>query len=211
MKKLRTPVIVSLFASMLLSLAPTVVAADTAAIVDYGSSDAITMRLIGRYTSGAAMAEGGTEIVAYSPERQTMFSVNGAAKSLDMISLSGLVSGDGVVTLPLARRIALDQLHPSLTKLDDITSVAESPAGEFVAVTVVADPKTDPGYVVFLDHDGNYLNHVQVGALPDMVTFTPDCPAPADFGQIARFFGQRGLRPEDSSTIRQKRGCSSWD
>jgi len=37
------------------------------------------------------------------------------------------------------------------------------------------------------------------------------CPAPADFGQIARFFGQRGLRPEDSSTIRQKRGCSSWD
>ena len=34
--------------------------------------------------------------------------------------------------------------------------------------------KTDNGYIVFATKDGKYVKHVQVGALPDMVTFTPD-------------------------------------
>jgi hypothetical protein len=44
-----------------------------------------------------------------------------------------------------------------------------------VAVALPASPKTDPGRVVFLDAaTGGLLGSVQVGALPDMVTFTPD-------------------------------------
>ncbi|MCB0586075.1 MAG: esterase-like activity of phytase family protein, partial [Phaeodactylibacter sp.] len=39
---------------------------------------------------------------------------------------------------------------------------------------VQADPKTDPGKVVFFDADGNYLHQVTVGALPDMIAFSPD-------------------------------------
>jgi hypothetical protein len=34
--------------------------------------------------------------------------------------------------------------------------------------------KTDPGLAVFFDADGRFVNKVQVGALPDMITFTPD-------------------------------------
>ncbi len=34
--------------------------------------------------------------------------------------------------------------------------------------------KTDIGKVVFLDTAGNFLNKVDAGALPDMITFTPD-------------------------------------
>ena len=42
-----------------------------------------------------------------------------------------------------------------------------------VAVAVEADPKTDPGTVVFLNPAGKVRGSVEVGALPDMLTFTP--------------------------------------
>lgn len=43
-----------------------------------------------------------------------------------------------------------------------------------VAVALDAPVRTDPGAVVFLDGDGEVLTSVAVGAVPDMVTFTPD-------------------------------------
>jgi hypothetical protein len=46
--------------------------------------------------------------------------------------------------------------------------------GRAVAVAVEAEPKTDPGSVVFFDLAGTYLNRLTVGALPDMLTFTPN-------------------------------------
>ncbi|WP_072297999.1 ExeM/NucH family extracellular endonuclease [Paracoccus sp. SM22M-07] len=54
----------------------------------------------------------------------------------------------------------------------DITSVATN--GSVIAVALPADPKTDPGRVVILDLDGNLVTSFDVGALPDMLTFTPD-------------------------------------
>jgi len=153
-------------------------AAETAAeggiTVDYGDSAAIRVQLIARYESGADLASGGTEIVAYDAGSRTMFSVNGAEKALDFIDLSSLRSGGEVQNLPLAKRIPLEELHPELTNLGDITSVAKHPHEDYIAVAVVAEPKTDPGYVIFLDTNGRYLHHVQAGPLPDMVTFTPD-------------------------------------
>ena len=43
-----------------------------------------------------------------------------------------------------------------------------------VAVAVQAAVKTDPGRAVFFDVNGSFLASVMVGALPDMITFTPD-------------------------------------
>ena len=43
-----------------------------------------------------------------------------------------------------------------------------------VAAAVEAKPKQAPGKVVFFDAAGQHLADVTVGALPDMVTFTPD-------------------------------------
>jgi hypothetical protein len=43
-----------------------------------------------------------------------------------------------------------------------------------VAAAIENVNKQDPGSVVFFDIDGNLLNSVTVGALPDMLTFTPD-------------------------------------
>jgi len=46
--------------------------------------------------------------------------------------------------------------------------------GGIVAVAVEAEVAQDPGLVAFYDTDGTFLASVEVGALPDMVTFTPD-------------------------------------
>jgi hypothetical protein len=43
-----------------------------------------------------------------------------------------------------------------------------------VAAAVQAEVKTDDGKVVFFNASGNYLNDVPAGALPDMLTFTPN-------------------------------------
>lgn len=43
-----------------------------------------------------------------------------------------------------------------------------------VAAAVEAPVKTNDGWVVFFDVDGAVLNALRVGALPDMVTFTPN-------------------------------------
>ena len=43
-----------------------------------------------------------------------------------------------------------------------------------IAVAVESAVKTDPGQVVFLDRQLRFLGSVQVGALPDMLTFSPD-------------------------------------
>ncbi|WP_226527593.1 choice-of-anchor I family protein [Metabacillus niabensis] len=56
----------------------------------------------------------------------------------------------------------------------DVTSVAIHPKGGYIAVSAPAANKVDPGFVVFLSTEGDYLSHVTVGALPDMLTFTPD-------------------------------------
>ena len=60
--------------------------------------------------------------------------------------------------------------------LGSLTSIAVS--GDLMAVAVPADVKTDNGYVLFyngLDSSAPaFLDSVEVGALPDMVTFTPD-------------------------------------
>jgi hypothetical protein len=43
-----------------------------------------------------------------------------------------------------------------------------------LAVAVENAVKTDPGRVEFYNTDGTFLNSVKVGALPDMLTFTPN-------------------------------------
>ena len=43
-----------------------------------------------------------------------------------------------------------------------------------VAVAVQADPAQAPGAAVFFNTDGEFLSAVTVGALPDMLTFTPN-------------------------------------
>ena len=74
-------------------------------------------------------------------------------------------------TINLKKRI---YLQDNDIEAGDVTSVAVHPGGDYFAVSAPAVDKTQPGTVAFYDKDGNYLNHVTVGSLPDMVTFSKD-------------------------------------
>ena len=123
------------------------------------ASNPIELEVIGTYESGI-FDEGGAEIVVFDKDSQQLFVINSDDATVDILNIS-------------------DPTQPTFVKAIDATlyggganSVAVHKG--VVAVAIEAETATDPGFVVFFDADGNYLNQVTVGSLPDMVTFTPN-------------------------------------
>ena len=122
-------------------------------------NNSIELTQIGRYDTGI-FDEGAAEITAYDPSSQNLFVINGANRTIDILDLS-------------------DPSNPAFNSAIDIeelgggiNSIAIKDG--VVAAAIESDPAQDPGTIVFFDTGGNVLNQVTVGALPDMVTFTPD-------------------------------------
>ena len=105
--------------------------------------------------------DSGSEIVAYDPISQKVFSTNGSLNRVDMIDISN------VNTPTLTGSIDLSTYGGGVQSLSIYNGV--------IAVAVEAiSSGTDPGSVVFFDNTGTYLSSVSVGALPDMVAFGPN-------------------------------------
>jgi hypothetical protein len=119
-----------------------------------------SLRVLGTYRSGAYNA-GAAEIVAHDPATQRLFVVNGADKKVDVLDMRNPAQ------LTRIRQLEIPAAHGAAAN-----SVAVR--NGIVAVAVEADPRTEPGSVVFFTTDGAFVNAVKVGALPDMITFTPD-------------------------------------
>jgi len=107
-------------------------------------------------------SEDGAEIVAHDPKTQRLF----------------ITTGDTVEIIDIS-----DPASPIRFGEIDIASVGNFVGGGansvavkdgIVAVAVEADTSQDNGIVAFYDTNGNFQNSVTVGALPDMLTFTPD-------------------------------------
>lgn len=99
------------------------------------------------------------EIVVHDPATQRLFATSGVSGYLDIINFSNPASPSLVTSV-------------NMSTYGGITSVAV-----YNGVLAVASPNANEqanGSVVFFDIDGNYLNQLAVGALPDMVTFTHD-------------------------------------
>ncbi|MFI7277822.1 choice-of-anchor I family protein [Streptomyces sp. NPDC049879] len=116
----------------------------------------LDLTLIGRYETGA-FDEGAAEITAYDPRSERVFTVNAERGTVDVLDLSD----------PRRPRKVAELATPGANSV--------SVSGGLVAVAQEAADKTDPGTVsVFRARDGRRVDAVEVGALPDMVTFTPD-------------------------------------
>lgn len=126
---------------------------------------------IAAYDSEAGFEAGGTEIVAYDWEGKRAYSTNSKEKAIDILDLSKLGELD---TIERIDRVTIEDFKIEHFTPDGITSVAVHPSGAYIAAAVPASPRTDNGKVVFMDLNGTPLNSVTVGALPDMLTFTPD-------------------------------------
>ncbi len=117
----------------------------------------IHLELIGDYRTGV-FDNGASEIVAYDPGSQRLFSINAADSTVDVLDVS-------------------DPANPTLLFAIDAKAFGDGANSVDVyqgnvAVAIQADPATDPGKVVFFDVNGAYINDVTVGALPDAVTYT---------------------------------------
>lgn len=121
---------------------------------------------IGRYESGI-FDDGGAEIVAYDATSQRLFVVNAGANSIDVLDLADPTRPEKLTTILVA-----DRDSASFTS-GGANSVAVK--NGVLAVAVEADVKQDKGRIYFYNTETlAFVNGVEVGALPDMVTFTPD-------------------------------------
>ncbi|MGO4371624.1 choice-of-anchor I family protein, partial [Paenibacillus sp. MCAF20] len=130
-----------------------------------------SMEKIAGYDSGAGYLNAGTEIVVYDWEGKRAYSTNSAEKAIDIIDLSKLGQEE---TIERLNRVTVESFNIEGFTPDGVTSVAVHPSGKYIAASVPASPKTDPGKVVFMDMDGTQITSVTVGSLPDMLTFSPD-------------------------------------
>lgn len=118
----------------------------------------IQLEYVGSFDpSGASTSS--CEIIVHDPATQRLFTISAISDKLEIIDFS----------------------NP--TSLSVINSINMAPYGGITSVAVkngvvaVASPNANEqlnGSVVFFDTNGTFLKQVTVGALPDMVTFTPD-------------------------------------
>lgn len=122
------------------------------------ASKKIELSYLGSYDpSGSSNAS--SEIVAYDSVTRRLFIISALQNRLDIADFS-----DPAAIAPIA---SID-----MTPYGGITSVAVR-NGIVAAAAPNADQQQN-GSVIFFNTDGLFQNKVTVGALPDMVTFTPD-------------------------------------
>ncbi len=137
----------------LLGLVVTSIAADASA------AQSITLKQIGRYSAGTGTAadEPRAEIAAFDPASKRLFSINLNLRQLDVLDLSAPESPVPVQAIPLGAKPNSVAVHNGI-----------------VAVALEGAQKTDPGHVTFFNTSGAFLNQLTVGALPDMLAFSPN-------------------------------------
>jgi hypothetical protein len=100
-----------------------------------------------------------TEIVVHDPSTQRLFTISSLTDVFDIINFSNPSTPTVINTI-------------NMTPYGGITSIAVKNG-----IVAAASPNSNPqqnGSVVFFDINGNFLKQVTVGALPDMITFSPD-------------------------------------
>lgn len=113
-------------------------------------------------TAKISLGDGVPEISAYDPATKTIFSTNAEAKEVDVIDIS-------------------DLSNPQIKSAIDITAFggnvnSVATKNGYLAIAVEAAVATNNGKVVIFKTDNLTTPYAQItaGALPDMVTFTPD-------------------------------------
>lgn len=137
-----------------------------------GAGQVISLSQQGRYSSGVFDASA-AEIVAYDKAHERTYVVNANSGHVDVLDSSELSD----VTLLTSITIGADMAAAGNIADAALVGAANSVTiyGSTMAVAVEANPKTNNGWVAFYNtSDNSFITSVQVGALPDMVTFTPD-------------------------------------
>lgn len=155
-----------------------------AGVAGQNAMNGFDIHLVGRALLGADSPEGAAEIVQYHSTTQSLYAINSSGDAtVEQVDISGLTSE--ALTSPLtasnlnASPMALPTSYSvagNEVALGDANSIAIH--GDLMAVAMAADAHADNGAIIFYNglntSTPTYLSSVEVGNLPDMVTFTPD-------------------------------------
>ncbi|MFG1495961.1 choice-of-anchor I family protein [Saccharospirillum sp. HFRX-1] len=147
----------------------------------------LSIDVLGRHTSGI-LGESAAEIVSYHPASGYAYMTNGATGQITAINLNQLPTSAAADPLRLSNLRARAGDLPGSVRvatpgggirgidIGGANSLAVS--NDLLAIAVEHDDKTQAGAVLFyrLNEDGDtrFVKGVLAGALPDMVTFSPD-------------------------------------
>lgn len=125
------------------------------------ATNAHALKLVpaGTYKSGI-FDESAAEIVAYDSEAKRVYVVNANNNVIDVLDIADITKPKKLRSFDFSKYGK------------GVNSVAYH--NNMIAVAVESKPKQNPGTVVVVNRDGKTLAAFRAGALPDMVTFTPD-------------------------------------
>lgn len=138
----------------------------------------LSMSVVGRYESGV-FDESAAEIVDYHAASERVFVVNANNKKVDILDLSSLTntSVNNAVALNNLALVGTLDVQADVTSVELGAANSVSVHDNLLAVAVENDDKQANGIIAFYDVSGatpSFISFVTVGALPDMVKFTPD-------------------------------------
>jgi hypothetical protein len=150
-------------------------------------SRALNVEVVGRFATGI-YGKSAAEIVQFHKTSNAAFAINGASNQIEVISLSNLSTtevgnpvGDESLsakafTFPLTVTVKNSAGVEKEMLLGAVNSIAIK--GDLLAIAVEGKVKQDNGAILFYSlnevGEGSFIKAVEAGALPDMVTFTPD-------------------------------------
>lgn len=147
----------------------------------------LDIAVVGRFNTGI-YGQSAAEIVQFHKASKSAFAINAAQNRIEVIPLSALpvtsvgspVSDDSLAstafTFPNSVTVKNAAGSDITIDLGEANSIAIY--ADMLAIAVAAPVKTDNGAVLFYSLSatgtGTFVKAVAVGALPDMLTFTPD-------------------------------------
>jgi len=148
---------------------------------------ALNVEVVGRFATGI-YGKSAAEIVQFHKNSNAAFAINGAANQIEVINLANLSTtevGDPVAdeslsssafTFPLSVLVKNTSGVENTILLGAVNSIAIK--DDLLAIAIEGEVKQAPGAILFYSlnalGEGTFIKAVEAGALPDMVTFTPD-------------------------------------
>jgi 2',3'-cyclic-nucleotide 2'-phosphodiesterase/3'-nucleotidase/5'-nucleotidase len=164
----------------------------------------VELEAVGTHASGT-FAGGGAEIVRYDKRTRRVFAVNASTATVDVLDAADPTAPTNVGAIDVAATLAADPAFTGIVAGANGIAVHRG----VLAVAVEANPKTDNGWAAFYRTDTlELLGWVEAGALPDMITFTPNgrLALVANEGEPNGYGQPDSVDPEGSVTVVRIKG-----
>lgn len=147
----------------------------------------LNVEVVGRFATGI-YGKSAAEIVQFHKNSNSAFAINGAANQIEVINLTDLSTTEvgnpvadeslssNAFTFPLSVSVKNSSGVENTIVLGAVNSIAIK--DDLLAIAVEGEVKQASGAILFYSlnalGEGTFIKAVEAGALPDMVTFTPD-------------------------------------